>query len=618
MIFSKPVKDETQGSTMNKRHIIRRSTGKKISLTKDMTIVLLGETGSGKTTFNNVIPNFLDGRAYHDERLVAVPQNKTVEVRKGKSHTIKMDCNIDVFEGKGSEQTANQAKSQTTKCSIYKYLDKETGYTLKVVDPPGLNDTNGLDQDKLHVKEIVDTLMLLQGVNIVCIVTNGCNSRLSKGLELALKTIKEMFTKEFLPNFIVCQTHLPKMVTPLCTDLLNDLNLSTENTFKFDNSCFIHPNDLKAAYDKCQGDKKKLEDLINENAKQWEFNRQEFEEMLQVASQREEVQTEAMSDLYFKKALHGNVINSQAQLTQNLEIQKKRLQDTSKQIDDCKRIIEENKDCEGTITKVEKKIVKEKTWKWIPKKVLRSAIVENSESVAWWALRIVSLGTVFLGEVLVDAANAAFHWIKSWEEVEEEVEKYETTKIPYLHKDKKKIKEENERNLKYLEQEHEEVKSKIRQTEEQIGRSQRIIAHLEKQMETEGLGYNRTYFEDMIEICKIELELAKKNKSNYKEVDALESHISAYKFATEIIKEARNFKDTVKLTDKDNDYLNSVLKDAEETQEESKKQQRQALESMKPFVINMKETREETGMMKKISSSIGSLFKSGFSYFTGK
>ena len=95
--------------------------------------MIVGKTGTGKTTFLNAMVNYYEGvRMEHDFRYV-LTANVTKETNLG--------------------------KSDTSEVSVYNiYNPKTNKRPLRIIDTPGLGDTRGLEMDKEIPKKIKSVL----------------------------------------------------------------------------------------------------------------------------------------------------------------------------------------------------------------------------------------------------------------------------------------------------------------------------------------------------------------------------------------------------------------------------------------------------------------------------
>lgn len=88
------------------------------------TILVVGETGAGKTTMLNAMLNYCEGVRYND--------------------TFRYEL---VDERKLREKGYGDAKSLTQEVTIYTIYCKATKQYIKVLDTPGFKDVEGLAKD---------------------------------------------------------------------------------------------------------------------------------------------------------------------------------------------------------------------------------------------------------------------------------------------------------------------------------------------------------------------------------------------------------------------------------------------------------------------------------------
>lgn len=145
---------------------------------KSMKIILVGETGTGKTAFMSLLYNVLNQRAPDDFIPYHIGENE-----KG---------------GSGID-------SQTRDPVIYT-ICSPSGFQLTVLDTPGFNDTRGIAKDKVHEQNIVNKIKELNTIDGVFVVSNGTVARLGTGIEYTLSIISKIFPRSIVENFAILYT----------------------------------------------------------------------------------------------------------------------------------------------------------------------------------------------------------------------------------------------------------------------------------------------------------------------------------------------------------------------------------------------------------------------------
>ena len=148
-------------------------------------MLLIGEAGSGKTSFLNLICNF---------NLV-----QTLGFQAGLEQF--HNFNDFVLENAASQQM--ESKTSNAKLYNVEFHDLKIG----IIDTPGFGDSRGMEEDKKHVKRIIDALQEVECINCVCLIINGRNSRCTATLQYVLTEVTAILPKIILDNVIVVFTN---------------------------------------------------------------------------------------------------------------------------------------------------------------------------------------------------------------------------------------------------------------------------------------------------------------------------------------------------------------------------------------------------------------------------
>lgn len=142
-------------------------------LKSEITIILVGETGVGKTTFMSLLANVAARRSV----LEFQPQ-----------HNPENDSKLDT------------SQSQTKAAMLYE-IQRYDGVLLRILDTPGLCDTRGVEQDAAHKASIADAIREhITQVDAILVIANGTNERLTVPTDYALNTLSAMFPASIAGN----------------------------------------------------------------------------------------------------------------------------------------------------------------------------------------------------------------------------------------------------------------------------------------------------------------------------------------------------------------------------------------------------------------------------------
>ncbi|XP_035234863.1 uncharacterized protein LOC118206358 [Anguilla anguilla] len=191
------------------------------------TIMLLGATGSGKTTLINGMINYILGVEWKDEwrfKLIDEVTNKT------------------------------QAESQTSEVTAYQIHHNEgfkVPYSLTIIDTPGFGDTRGIKQDKEITEKIRQFFTRQDGIasiDAVCFVVQSALARLTHTQKYIFEAVLSIFGKDIASNIISMVTFADGQKPPVLEAIrAADIPCATKEGsllhFKFNNSALYASNE---------------------------------------------------------------------------------------------------------------------------------------------------------------------------------------------------------------------------------------------------------------------------------------------------------------------------------------------------------------------------------------
>ena len=192
----------------------------------EKVLLLVGATGSGKSTLIDGIVNYVLGVSWKDD------------VRYKLTDVTSYGTNL------------NQAKSQTTWITSYT-IHRQSGsripYTLTLVDTPGFGDMSGTLRDKQIIQQIrhffSQTGMIgIDQIDAVGFVVQSSLPRLTKSQKYTYDSVLSVFGKNFLGNIFMLLTFSDGQ-RPQVLDSLKEADFPCEDKyFKFNNSALYATN----------------------------------------------------------------------------------------------------------------------------------------------------------------------------------------------------------------------------------------------------------------------------------------------------------------------------------------------------------------------------------------
>lgn len=127
-------------------------------------VLIIGGTGSGKSTFINTLTNYFRNGTLDDMKVVIPTALHPATEPDAATHT---------------ESKLNDiSQSQTQDCSNYRFKNPKSSLEFEFIDTPGIGDTRGTDQDEANLNKILTAAKDSKNLTAIVLVVNGRIPRL--------------------------------------------------------------------------------------------------------------------------------------------------------------------------------------------------------------------------------------------------------------------------------------------------------------------------------------------------------------------------------------------------------------------------------------------------------
>ena len=212
-----------------------------------INVLLLGESGVGKSTFINAFANYLRfqnlNEAQKGEPIVIIPVSYVMTINDNFEERI-----VKFGEADRNEHHNDFGQSVTQQCKSYVFnISKEK--KLRIIDTPGFGDTRGDQQDDLNMEEIFSFLNHFTYLNGICLLFKPETAHLNRYFRSCCTQLFEYFGEDIRDHFIFCFTNTrstffgPGNTRPLLNTFFESFSVKNipfgrTNTFSFDSESF--------------------------------------------------------------------------------------------------------------------------------------------------------------------------------------------------------------------------------------------------------------------------------------------------------------------------------------------------------------------------------------------
>ncbi|RDL35743.1 p-loop containing nucleoside triphosphate hydrolase [Venustampulla echinocandica] len=218
----------------------------------NLNILILGETGVGKSTFINAFVNYLTFETL-DEAMKSeglnwvIPCSFSTQIMDRTNPDSKIEQKKIVVGSRADEKDGSKGASATQETTVYPVTIGTT--TIRLIDTPGIGDTRGLEFDKKNMADILATLSNYEELHGILILLKSNNARLTTMFSFCVKELLTHLHRDSARNMAFGFTntrisnYTPGDTFGSLETLLNQhpdvgLSLSIHTTYCFDSESF--------------------------------------------------------------------------------------------------------------------------------------------------------------------------------------------------------------------------------------------------------------------------------------------------------------------------------------------------------------------------------------------
>ncbi|KAF5649194.1 P-loop containing protein [Fusarium sp. NRRL 52700] len=173
---------------------------KSLDPSEEYNILVLGKSGVGKSMLINTLVNYLEFESLHDAITDPGPLRYIIPCSFSYQDEELNDHQVVVGKETFWEKLSKIGHSSTKKTLTYCF--NMDGKTIRFIDTPGMNDTEGIDQDHENVKDILRMLESIDKLSAILILMHPNETRLDAPFKFCIKELLSRLHRDTSKNLL--------------------------------------------------------------------------------------------------------------------------------------------------------------------------------------------------------------------------------------------------------------------------------------------------------------------------------------------------------------------------------------------------------------------------------
>ncbi|TKR79781.1 hypothetical protein L596_013948 [Steinernema carpocapsae] len=299
---------------------------KNIGGCREVNIVLMGETGAGKSTWIDAIFNYLQHSTLEDAlesgRIECpIPTYFMIEDDNKELQRIQIGEEI-------ANENSNVGQSATQRPKPYTFMFQNTFY--RFIDVPGVGDSRGIDQDRKNFEMIMQELFNYTEIHAICILIPSDLPRLTIAMKYCINELLTHLHQDAAKNIVFCFTksrinfYAAGNTQAILQDYLDifkknrniEIKLNEDTMYYFDNESFKYLCAIQHGIEH-------LREEQREFVRSWEISAQNTDNVLKYIASLEPHQIRNMMSLNEAKRVILELTPISAEITKNIQTNKR-------------------------------------------------------------------------------------------------------------------------------------------------------------------------------------------------------------------------------------------------------------------------------------------------------